>query len=52
MAQIGRHPVAAVVGFFVVGLVVVFGAFLLLVRSSDPVPIPSATPRWPWRTGC
>jgi hypothetical protein len=40
MAQIGRHPVAAVLGFFVVGLVVVFGAFLLLVRSSDSGPDP------------
>jgi hypothetical protein len=40
MAQIGRHPVAAMVGFIVGGFVIVSGAFLLLVRSSDSGPDP------------
>ena len=35
MAGLGRHPVAAVAAFVVVGSVAVFAAFLLLVRSSE-----------------
>jgi hypothetical protein len=40
MARLGRHPVAAVLAFVVVAFVVVFGAFLLVVRASDSGPDP------------
>jgi hypothetical protein len=40
MAGIGRHPVAAVAAFIAVALVVVFAAFLVLVRSSESDPDP------------
>jgi hypothetical protein len=41
MAGLGRHPVAAVAALVAVAFVVVFAAFLLLVRSSASDPNPA-----------